>query len=227
MKFSVPLLAGYEGEPGFDGVPGEPGDKGRPGPPGLDGSDGLPGTDGRDGYGRSNIITVHSQTNIPPECPHDGTKLWEGYSLASNGFNVGFDLGTSSSCMRIFTSTPFTACHSRNSGGNCGELTNDYSHWLATRDADVELPQDSIKQFVSRCSVCEVYGSLLTLHSQTTDVPDCPELWENMWSGYSYMSVSYCIIRQSPAIESMTSGMFVFVVCFFVVKVYANTRILK
>lgn len=92
--------------------------------------------------------------------------------------------------MRKFTRLPFTACHSN---GSCGESAGDYSNWLAAgyseADEGAEIPEQNIEQFVSRCSACEVEGALLTLHSQTTELPDCPSSWDTFWTGYSFLSV--------------------------------------
>ena len=55
---------------------------------------------------------------------------------------------------------------------------------------DSALDEASAKKLVSRCSVCEVEGSVLTRHSMTTELPECPEGWESMWTGFTYQSLS-------------------------------------
>ena len=191
-----PIQTGIQGAPGLDGAPGLKGARGRDGEPGEPGINGLPGTQGEPGqpgrnglpgYGRSNIIAIHSQTTIPPECPEDGIKLWEGYSLAYGlGYMSGLnDLGQSGSCLRLFTKAPFQEAASQQKVGL----------WLAAqveqeKEELIEIPSENVKEFVSRCSVCEVLGTVLTLHSQTTEVPQCPPNWSSMWSGYTFLSVS-------------------------------------
>ena len=55
---------------------------------------------------------------------------------------------------------------------------------------DSGLSEAAARRLVSRCSVCEVEGSVLTRHSMTTELPGCPKGWTSMWAGYSYQSVS-------------------------------------
>jgi integrin beta 8 len=71
-----------------------------------------------------------------------------------------------------------------------------YSYWLGSQSA----PKSSDpKQLVSRCTVCRGRASLLTMHSQTTSIPDCPNTYVSLWEGYSYVMVrkpqsSYCLL---------------------------------
>ncbi|CAH1802950.1 unnamed protein product, partial [Owenia fusiformis] len=46
---------------------------------------------------------------------------------------------------------------------------------------------DEITKHISRCSVCQSPGPLLTVHSQSEDVPQCPSGWSEMWTGYSFV----------------------------------------
>ena len=41
-----------------------------------------------------------------------------------------------------------------------------------------------------RCSVCETPTRSLALHSQSMDVPKCPQNWQELWIGYSFIMVS-------------------------------------
>ena len=41
---------------------------------------------------------------------------------------------------------------------------------------------------VSRCSVCSVPGTVVTVHSQTSSLAECPNTWSSLWSGYSFIS---------------------------------------
>jgi hypothetical protein len=52
------------------------------------------------------------------------------------------------------------------------------------------LDETTAKKMVSRCSICEVEGSVLTRHSMTTELPECPEGWESLWTGFTYQSLS-------------------------------------
>lgn len=44
--------------------------------------------------------------------------------------------------------------------------------------------------FLFSCAVCEAPSRLVALHSQSSDIPDCPESWELLWTGYSFLMVS-------------------------------------
>lgn len=197
-------VRGLQGESGVDGLPGAPGRNGRDGEegprghtgePGSPGSPGPSGKDGLRGVSRGDIVVVHSQSRVPPECPGQATKLWDGYSFVQSvaaGAIFGDDLGKPGSCMRVFTPTPFTVCHG---SGKCSSTDDDnlfMSDWLANEqvEAGVEIPVHGGRDFVSRCSVCEAPGSVLTLHSQLTELPACPPSWESLWTGFSYWSGS-------------------------------------
>lgn len=126
------------------------------------------------------VIAVHSRSSIVPQCPGNAILLWDGYSVAQNNF--GFtgmpNVVRSGSCLRQFT-----------------KLT--WFSWLAKQNTNQEKVEYSVED-VSRCSVCEVSGSILTLHSQTTSVPECPETWSNLWAGYSYtdsVCIAVCMLR--------------------------------
>merc|ERR1712123_163876 len=49
---------------------------------------------------------------------------------------------------------------------------NDYSYWLSTTEP-MPMMMTPIK--------------VLALHSQTMNIPDCPENWVRMWDGYSFV----------------------------------------
>ena len=101
-------LDGSPGRPGFKGSKGEKGEAGAPGIPGFPGTEGfkgdvgypgLPGSPGERGWSgdegppgepaeparpipkRGYVFTVHSQTDIVPQCPGNTRELWHGYSL--------------------------------------------------------------------------------------------------------------------------------------------------
>lgn len=46
---------------------------------------------------------------------------------------------------------------------------------------------DDLNKFISRCSVCQAPAPIITVHSQTTDLPNCPQGWKELWSGYSFV----------------------------------------
>jgi hypothetical protein len=46
-----------------------------------------------------------------------------------------------------------------------------------------------IRKYISRCSVCEAPTTVIAVHSQTVDVPECPGGWYQMWDGYSFLMV--------------------------------------
>lgn len=42
---------------------------------------------------------------------------------------------------------------------------------------------------LSRCSVCEAPAMVIAVHSQTIQIPQCPEGWSSLWIGYSFVMV--------------------------------------
>uniref|UniRef100_A0A3B3DU33 Collagen IV NC1 domain-containing protein n=1 Tax=Oryzias melastigma TaxID=30732 RepID=A0A3B3DU33_ORYME len=189
---------GLDGPPGFNGPPGLKGDLGPPGQPGQQGRPGPQGPDGPQGpVGPSGsasahgfLITRHSQTQEVPYCP-DGTSLiYDGYSLLyvqGNERAHGQDLGTAGSCLRRFSTMPFMFCNINNVCNFASR--NDYSYWLSTPN---EMPMspitgETIKPHISRCSVCEAPAMVIAIHSQTIQIPECPQTWQTLWIGYSFM----------------------------------------
>lgn len=176
------IYIGEQGEPGQDGQQGErgvKGERGEAGEPGIDGQPGspgepgLPGKNGRNGYGHSQLVTVHSHTSHVPACPPNSYLLWDGFGYYGNNH------ASSSSCVPQF--------------GFLRSSRNVYSRWKAAVldnksavHGDSALEEAAAQKMVSRCSVCEVEGSVLTRHSMTTVLPECPEGWESMWVGFSY-----------------------------------------
>ena len=66
--------------------------------------------------------------------------------------------------------------------------TDCVSYWLAGNVTTKNLSE--MKKTVSRCSVCLLTSSILTLHSMTSESPSCPQGWNILWDGYSFISVS-------------------------------------
>lgn len=52
------------------------------------------------------------------------------------------------------------------------------------------IQSQDIRRYISRCSVCESITQLIAVHSQTSEMPDCPHNWESVWTGYSFLMVS-------------------------------------
>lgn len=55
------------------------------------------------------------------------------------------------------------------------------------------IPSAVLSIFVlvpSRCSVCEAPAMVMAVHSQTIQIPPCPNGWSSLWIGYSFVMVS-------------------------------------
>ncbi|MCL4130385.1 UNVERIFIED_CONTAM: hypothetical protein GTU68_037847, partial [Idotea baltica] len=208
--FGIPGSKGAVGTNGFRGDAGANGRPGRIGIQGVIGDDGLPGLAGQEGdigsrgfpgvpappgpppKSRGYIITRHSQTTMSPVCPSGSVRLWEGYSLlhvTGDHYAHGQDLGGSGSCLRKFHSMPYLFC---NLNDVCDfAQRNDYSYWLSTNEPlpmmMTPIAGPEIERYISRCSVCEVPSLSIAIHSQTMDIPDCPNGWDSLWIGYSFV----------------------------------------
>ena len=55
-----------------------------------------------------------------------------------------------------------------------------------------------------RCSVCETPTRSLALHSQSMDVPKCPQNWQELWIGYSFIMVSEGTLNQNTTLHQMS-----------------------
>uniref|UniRef100_A0A671NTQ9 Collagen IV NC1 domain-containing protein n=1 Tax=Sinocyclocheilus anshuiensis TaxID=1608454 RepID=A0A671NTQ9_9TELE len=191
----TPGPKGDPGLPGFQGAPGIPGPKGPrgyPGPPGPEGIQGPPGITGSLSAAHGFLITRHSQTTDVPTCPGDTKLIYDGYSLLyvqGNERAHGQDLGTAGSCLRRFSTMPFMFCNINNVCNFASR--NDYSYWLSTPQSMpmnmAPITGERIKPFISRCSVCETPAMVIAIHSQTIQVPSCPDYWDILWIGYSFM----------------------------------------
>lgn len=142
------------------------------------------------------LLVKHSQNTETPSCDDGHTQLWHGYSLLSFGrrnslFNQ--DLGSSGSCVRTFTKIPALSCEVN---GDCDyALRNDRSYWLSTTTVTAAIEEHETEKLISRCVVCEVPRTVITLHSQAVDIPDCPTGWTPLWYGYSLFAVSVKILN--------------------------------
>jgi collagen type IV alpha len=198
----IPGTSGRKGSRGADGPLGFPGPVGRPGLPGIAGLPGFPGPQGPRGrrgpQGPDSTIDMgyvyvrHSQSTIPPECPLDTVKLWEGYSLLNlhgNARASGQELGSTGSCMPRFSTMPVVRCDINDKCQYSQDQDNSY--WLSTNEPMTPdmRPIDGlrIKDYISRCSACESIGNVVAVHSQNQTVPSCPAGWIDLWTGYSFV----------------------------------------
>lgn len=97
--------------------------------------------------------------------------------------------GSTGSCMQRFSTMPVVRCDISDKCAYAQDQDNSY--WLSTDEPmtpsmrPVDGPR--IKDFISRCSVCESIGNVITVHSQNQSLPDCPAGWLDMWTGYSFV----------------------------------------
>ena len=128
-----------------------------------------------------------------PRCPDDTLKMWEGYSflyVQGNERAHGQDLGSPGSCLQRFSTMPFLFCNIKNV---CNVASrNDYSYWLSTTEPIPMMPvqEAQVRPFIGRCAVCETPSHVIALHSQSVNVPSCPQNWDPLWQGYSFLMVS-------------------------------------
>jgi len=202
----MPGMPGEKGETGFDGLPGREGPpgmkgdrgfvgtRGLPGPPGFDGEVGEPGQPCNENYQHfsGSILVKHSQTSEVPRCEPGHFKLWEGYSMLyveGNERAHNQDLGHAGSCVQRFSTMPFLFCDVNNVCNYASR--NDKSFWLSTNEPIPMMPvaDVAIRPYISRCAVCEAPNNVLAVHSQTLSIPDCPNGWNGLWIGYSFVMV--------------------------------------
>lgn len=131
----------------------------------------------------------HSQSRTVPPCPPGTRVLWAGYSLLYlEGQEKAHtqDLGQAGSCLRLFSTMPFSSCNS----GSCSYAgRNDKSYWLSTAATGTGTPVSgsAIQDLISRCSVCQARSAVAALHSQTAQTPTCPAGWTSLWTGFSFL----------------------------------------
>uniref|UniRef100_A0A4W3K944 Collagen IV NC1 domain-containing protein n=1 Tax=Callorhinchus milii TaxID=7868 RepID=A0A4W3K944_CALMI len=166
--------------------------RGFPGSPGADGIPGIPGPPGSASVAHGFLLTRHSQTRDVPVCPAGTQQIYEGFSLLyvqGNERAHGQDLGTAGSCLRRFSTMPFMFCNINNVCNFASR--NDYSYWLSTPQpmpmSMAPVSGESIRPFISRCSVCETPAMVIAIHSQNIQIPGCPVGWISLWIGYSFM----------------------------------------
>lgn len=169
---------------GYQGIKGQRGPQGYRGPDGPNGTLGL----GDGGY----LFAVHSQKDTPPSCPEFTHELYTGYSLVTlqgDDDSITMDLGSPSSCPRVFSIMPFASCFSSPPSGACQfNMRNGRSFWLSTLEHYMTepLPVERIQRYISRCVVCESRTNLVAFHSQRPYLEEsCPPGWEHAWNGFS------------------------------------------
>lgn len=132
----------------------------------------------------------HSQSTIVPRCEQGTTKLWDGYSLLYLEGNENAhhqDLGLAGSCVRRFNTMPFLFCDLNNVCNYASR--NDKSYWLSTNEPIPMMPvaEQNIVPYISRCTVCEAVSNVMAVHSQSLNIPECPNGWGGLWIGYSFV----------------------------------------
>ncbi|CAL1267498.1 unnamed protein product [Larinioides sclopetarius] len=177
IKCIINFFSGLEG---LSGVPGSPGEAG------------IPGLPGKPSASRGYFFTRHSQTTEVPKCPFNAPPMWTGYSLLylqGNERAHGQDLGTPGSCLKRFSTMPFMFCNLNNVCNLASR--NDFSYWLSTPEPMTMMMTpivgQDIRKYISRCAVCETPTQVISVHSQTMDIPDCPDGWDGLWIGYSFL----------------------------------------
>lgn len=98
---------------------------------------------------------------------------------------------------------PFMFCDSMNLCNYAAR--NDKSFWLST---SYPIPMmgiegNEISNYISRCVVCDFPTNVIAVHSQSIEVPNCPDNWHSLWIGYSFAMVSqrkefvgsYCFVK--------------------------------
>lgn len=58
------------------------------------------------------------------------------------------------------------------------------------KDHSLFPPNDFLSPI--RCIVCEGPAMIIAIHSQTTSVPPCPQGWQSLWQGFSFVMVRKC-----------------------------------
>merc|ERR1739848_818663 len=137
------------------------------------------------------VFSRHSQTDQNPGCPTGTLPLWSGYSLlhtVGNNYHHAQDLGSAGSCSRKFSTLPTTFCGTDEICRHASR--NAKSYWLTT-NAPVPMmavQARDVSRHISRCNVCEAPSTVIAVHSQTAQIPDCPAGYNTMWMGYSFLA---------------------------------------
>lgn len=149
----------------------------------------LTGSNHKSSYSASSLFLPLFLPNFPK---HEYTlMLWFEFKKHFNA-NIVF-IGLPGSCLRKFSTMPFMPC---NLNQECHVSSrNDYSYWLSTSEqmtmSMAPVTGNAIRPYISRCVVCETPTQTMAVHSQTNQVPPCPQGWGGMWTGYSFLAVSF------------------------------------
>lgn len=98
--------------------------------------------------------------------------------------------GWPGSCLQRFNTMPFVFCDFNDVCNYASR--NDKSYWLSTTAPIPMMPiaGQEITPYISRCIVCDVPSNAIAIHSQSSEVPECPRGWRSLWIGYSFAMVS-------------------------------------
>lgn len=149
-------------------------------------------------------LVLHSQSTQTPSCsdlPVGGwSTVWSGgYSLLGTWIDPNWgapqNLGSIGSCAETFVPANSLECKK----ANCDfQTAGDLTAWLATNNlADFNLNitnaanLTTVKDRVSRCTVCSGKKPVLVKHSYSGSPPACPGGWTELWVGYSLAMVGY------------------------------------
>ncbi|KAG5847715.1 hypothetical protein ANANG_G00129140 [Anguilla anguilla] len=174
----TPGPAGVPGEPGIDGVRGFAGPQGAPGPPGEQGPSGTSRT-----YSYGFLLVIHSQSEEIPVCPVDMVTMWNGYSLLYlEGQEKAHtqDLGQAGSCLRVFSTMPFSYCNV----AACDYAgRNDKSYWLSTTAAAPVAPASGPEIRRQRASGACAWPC-------TAGRRHAPPRWRSLWYSFPWCTAS-------------------------------------
>lgn len=103
--------------------------------------------------------------------------------------------GWAGSCLPRFSTMPFLFCNINNVCNYASR--NDRSYWLSTNAPIPMMPvgERDIVPYISRCVVCEAPANVIAVHSQTLQIPACPNGWNSLWIGYSFAMV--CLLLKT------------------------------
>jgi type II secretory pathway pseudopilin PulG len=145
--------------------------------------------------GPMTFFAYHSQSaSTTPTCPgDDAQEMWTGFSLLTAGGGGGSsadqDLGSVGSCVKYHRGVTVVECEN---GGCDLETGDDYAHYLSGTTYN-NTGENDATSITSRCVACAIPAQLLTVHSMTSTVPDCPSVpggWVKLWEGYSFATMT-------------------------------------
>ena len=58
------------------------------------------------------------------------------------------------------------------------------------------VQRDNIRPYISRCAVCEAPANVMSFHSLSMTPPPCPNGWNILWQGYSFVMVRNKILAK-------------------------------